>query len=185
VLVDGNEIDIVVRTDAGLPVDDIGVRIDEVPFSVPGFLLDGTAERFLDGFTKLLPPGITPPDSGVVGEGEGEPDAGPIDPGGDDDADGVNNGLDNCITAANAAQEDFDDDRVGDACDLCVLEGSSAEESVDASGCRPVSEDERARIVQIARAIASREPPRATTDVDGDGVVDVFDLDQAIAEAHR
>lgn len=191
VLVDGDTIDIIVNTDGALAVDDIGVRLDGAPFSVPGFLLDDSAERFLDGFTKLFPPGVTPPDSGVVGEGEGEgegegdADAGPINPGGDDDDDGVLNAVDNCLAVANAAQEDFDEDGVGDACDLCVLEGSSADERVDATGCRPVSADERARIVAIARAIALREAPTTATDIDVDGDVDVLDLEKAIAEAHQ
>ena len=189
VLLDGDTLDIIVTSDGALAVDDIAVRLDDSALGVPGFLLEDTAERFLDGFTKLLPPGVTPPDSGVVGEGEGEgegePDAGPVDPEGDDDGDDVRNSADNCQVDANPAQEDFDEDGVGDDCDVCVLEGSIEGEGVDATGCRPVSADERARIESIARAIAVRAAPIATTDVDGSGTVNVLDLDKAIAEAHQ
>ncbi|MCC7073452.1 MAG: hypothetical protein IT383_19225 [Deltaproteobacteria bacterium] len=196
VLVDGDALDVVVRTAASLPVDDIAMRIDDDPDLVPGFHLVSTGERFLDRFTKLFPPGVTPPDAGPQegegegeegegeGEGEGEPDAG-YTPDGDDDGDGVKNADDNCVEVRNADQADFDEDGVGDACDLCVLEGSIEGEQVDGTGCRPVSEDERAGILAIARAIANRESATGATDLDGDADVDVADLEIAIAEAHR
>lgn len=194
VLVDGDSLDVLVRTAAALPVEDIAIRIDDDPALVPGFHLVSTGERFLDGFTKLFPPGVDPPDAGPQegegegeegeGEGEGEPDAGYL-PDGDDDGDGIRNDADNCVAVDNADQADFDEDGVGDACDLCVLEGSLEGEPVDAAGCRPVSEEERARILAIARAIASRDAASADTDLDGDGDVDVADLEQAIAEAHQ
>lgn len=198
VVLDGDSLDVVVRTAASLPVDDIAMRIDDDPDLVPGFHLVSTGERFLDRFTKLFPPGVTPPDAGPQegegegegdegegeGEGEGEPDAGYL-PDGDDDGDGVKNDVDNCVEQRNVDQADFDEDGVGDACDLCVLEGSLDGEAVDATGCRPVSEDERADILAIARAIANRESATDSTDRDADGDVDVLDLEIAIAEAHR
>lgn len=199
VVVDGDSLDVVVRTASALPVDDIAIRIDDDPALVPGFHLVSTGERFLDRFTKLFPPGVIPPDAGPQegegegeegegegeeGEGEGEPDAGYI-PDGDDDGDGIINADDNCVEDRNADQADFDEDGVGDACDLCVLEGSLEGEDVDATGCRPVSEEERATILAIARAIASRDAPTDATDRDADGDVDVADIEQAIAEAHQ
>lgn len=58
----------------------------------------------------------------IDGDGDGfaDCDAGayelfPTDP----DADGIPNGVDNCVFAANPGQEDADGDRVGDACDNC------------------------------------------------------------------
>lgn len=53
---------------------------------------------------------------------DAEPGDAPIDaldPGGDEDGDGVRNELDNCSTVQNADQHDEDGDRVGDVCDNC------------------------------------------------------------------
>jgi hypothetical protein len=184
VVVPGAELDVLVSTDPALPVDDIGVRLDDRAGFIDGFPLRNTPERFLDGFTKLFPEGVTPPDAGPAegegeGEGEGEPDGGPLNPDGDDDGDGVKNELDNCPNDRNPDQADFDEDGVGDACDVCLLEGGE----VDETGCRPVSAEVRARIDAIARAIAARQRPTPETDVNGDGVVDVVDLDLVIREA--
>ncbi|MFH1110028.1 MAG: post-COAP-1 domain-containing protein [Planctomycetota bacterium] len=49
----------------------------------------------------------------------------------DSDGDGVADGVDNCLSIANAAQEDSDSDGVGDACDNCWLDPNN---DVDGDG---------------------------------------------------
>lgn len=59
----------------------------------------------------------------------------------DADGDGVANGVDNCVSVANAAQLDADGDGAGDACDLCPADANKREPGacgcgvVDSAGC--------------------------------------------------
>jgi len=59
-------------------------------------------------------------------------DAGMIDPMGDDDRDGVADGIDNCAGVYNPDQSDADDDRRGDACDACFSRRGAI---IDGRGC--------------------------------------------------
>ena len=136
--------------------------------------------------TPPMDSGTTPtpdagsPDAGSGGDA-GEPDAGP--PSGDADGDGILNGEDNCVSVANAEQADFDEDGVGDACDICPDTGKSG--FIDGAGCPKLSAEARAQIQDIALAIARNLAPNASRDVDGNGVVDVVDLDIAIGRVHE
>ncbi len=113
--------------------------------------------------------------------GEGE-DAGPIDPGADDDGDDVINAEDNCPLEPNREQGDFDEDGVGDVCDLCPADVRGR--AVDGDGCPLPTAEERALIVDIARAIAEGRSSPGALDLDQSGVIDVADLDIAIGRAH-
>ena len=88
------------------------------------------------------------------------------------------NGADVCPDDLDPDQLDFDQDGVGDVCDRCP-DVSGA----DGDGCPALSAAERARVVRIALAIATDQPPDGDVDVDNNGVVDIVDLDQAITAA--
>ena len=69
--------------------------------------------------------------------------------GGDDDGDGVQNGVDNCVAVANALQEDVDSDGVGDACELqptvdCIW--SDADGTLASFGYENLGRERRFRI---------------------------------------
>jgi len=199
----GSAFDIRVRLSGDVPTTDVGARLDEVGSRIGQPRFADTPERFLDGFAKLQPPG-TPAEGegegeGEEGEGEGEGEEGEgegegegeegegeegegegegEDPDGDDDGDGIRNGDDVCPVDRDPDQQDFDEDGVGDVCDRCPDVGGD-----DSSGCPALSEEEQATVRAIALAIALRSAPTAATDVDNNGIVDVVDLDVAIAAA--
>lgn len=140
-----------------------------------------------DGGVPAVEPdaGVSPPaDAGSPEDGgpsnDGGGDIGP--PSGDADGDGIRNAEDNCPGTMNAGQEDFDEDGIGDACDLCPDSGRRG--AVDESGCPKISAELRAQIQDITLAIAKGLPPNPARDLDGNGAVDVSDLDIAIGFAH-
>ncbi len=196
VVVDGDALDVVVNTAALRAPTLVAIRLDDDAELVPGTPIRASAERFVDGFVRLRLPGEPGEGEGegegeagegegeAVGEGEGEgaegegEGEGEVDPDGDDDSDGVNNGDDVCPLVRDADQQDFDEDGVGDACDRCPdVIGS------DVTGCPALSPDERATVNAIALAIALRSAATPATDVDDNAIVDILDLDQAIAAA--
>jgi hypothetical protein len=71
--------------------------------------------------------------SGTARDGNSSsPDA--YDPFGDDDGDGVPNGVDNCPEVPNPGQENEDGDAWGDACDLCPPYASATQVDTDGDG---------------------------------------------------
>jgi hypothetical protein len=71
--------------------------------------------------------------SGTAPDGNSRsPDA--YDPFGDDDGDGVLNGVDNCPEVPNPGQENEDGDAWGDACDLCPPYASATQVDTDGDG---------------------------------------------------
>ena len=200
VVVDGDALDVEFVAAATLPPDRVGARLDDSADALPGEVYAQSSERWLDGFAKLYPPGEEPPaDGGVVvlDGGVGPTDGGttPEDDGGvvvgddagfpptgDADGDGVRNDDDVCPTTRDADQADFDADGVGDACDACPVDVPGI--AVDADGCIALTAAQRDLIARIAKAIATGAAPGADTDVDGDGTVDVVDLDRAIGALH-
>jgi Tol biopolymer transport system component len=101
-------------------------------------------------------------------------DACPTTP--DCDADGFNDGIDNCPSAANPSQHDVDGDLVGDPCDNCVTTTNLGQYDVD----RDLAGDACDNCVSIAN------PPQTNTDaaldaagasVTGDGLGDACDDD--------
>lgn len=153
------------------PVDDAGVLLpdggapdpDGGPVVVPEPADAG--ERFDDaGFVA---------DAGVPDAGIGEGDA---------DGDGIDDMDDNCPLKPNPAQTDFDGDDVGDDCDLCP--DNRVIRPMDETGCPTPTAPEAALVDAIAQAIAKELPVSADLDLDQDGLIDVADLDLAIARIH-
>ena len=79
---------------------------------------------------EIRPADNRPPTDGGVTPGR---DAGTSSPNDDFDADGVADGLDNCLETPNPAQSDLDEDGRGDACDRCPTTAPGAR--IDAFGC--------------------------------------------------
>lgn len=71
---------------------------------------------------------VVTPDAGIGGS-----DGGVVNPGDDEDMDGVPNSADNCLGKANAGQSDGDGDGRGDACDECPTTPAGAR--IDGRGC--------------------------------------------------
>jgi hypothetical protein len=117
-------------------------------------------------------------------------------PPGDADLDGVQDGVDNCPTVANAAQDDVDGDGWGDMCDNCPTVSNSTQQDSDSDGLGNVCEDMRvnANVVntgssagridgsdffRLARAFGSRRGDAAfdpLVDLNRDRKVDGADL---------
>ena len=69
---------------------------------------------------------------GMIDAPTGGPDA--YDPFGDDDHDGIPNGIDNCPEVPNPGQENEDGDAWGDVCDLCPPYASTTQADEDGDG---------------------------------------------------
>jgi hypothetical protein len=193
-IVPGGTFTVRVTLSGDVPTTDVGLRIDDDPALVAAPRFSGTPERFLDGFGRMGD-GDEPTGEGEgegegegqegEGEGEGEGEEGEgegegegEEPEGDEDGDGVRNGDDVCVAVADPEQGDFDDDGRGDACDLCPDVAGA-----DPDGCPALTVEQRARVTRIAVAIATGAAASADVDENGDGVVDVVDLDLAIGAA--
>ena len=69
-----------------------------------------------------------------MGGGGGDMSGMDLDPGADDDGDGVANGEDNCPTVANDSQADDDGDGVGNECDNCRTSENPDQSDLDGDG---------------------------------------------------
>jgi hypothetical protein len=83
------------------------------------------------------------------------PDGDMLPPGGDEDGDGVPNGVDNCPTIANPGQYDFDGDGLGDECDPCPQTATNTPDTDgdgigDACDPRPTTADRRVEFLNFA-----------------------------------
>jgi hypothetical protein len=98
---------------------------------------DPVAPQCPDG-EQCLPGGTGYTCGGMQGSGTApdghstSPDG--YDPFGDDDGDGVPNGVDNCPEVPNPGQENEDGDAWGDACDLCPPYASATQVDTDGDG---------------------------------------------------
>lgn len=94
----------------------------------------------------------------------------------DSDADGIPNGVDNCVNVVNGDQADGDGDGVGDACDVCPGLHNPVQIDTDADGVGDHCDN------------CVMEPNPGQEDIDGDGVGDVCDaecLDDPISGLNR
>jgi hypothetical protein len=64
-------------------------------------------------------------------------------PPGDADLDGVQDGVDNCPTVANASQRDYESDGWGDMCDNCPTVANTTQQDSDSDGLGNACEDMR------------------------------------------
>jgi hypothetical protein len=100
----------------------------------------------------------------------------------DEDQDGIEDGLDNCPSTSNEAQEDLDDDGEGDACDSDI-DGDGYSNSEEASaGSNPNDATSIPVVDTDGDGIADDEDAfpldsSESVDTDGDGIGDNADLD--------
>ncbi|HEY1100404.1 MAG TPA: hypothetical protein VGF99_15805, partial [Myxococcota bacterium] len=205
-VLDGSSFDLRINTASPAPTI-IAARLDDDDL-LPGTVITGSPERFLDGFVavrgEVVGEGEGEGEGENPGEGEGEnpgegegenpgegegenpgegegenPGEGEGEnPDGDDDADGIRNADDVCPAVADPEQGDFDEDGVGDVCDLCPDVAGD-----EPSGCPELNPEQLALVRAIALQIALGGAPTDSTDIDDSGVVDVVDLDKAIGAA--
>lgn len=101
----------------------------------------------------------------------------------DDDSDGIENAVDNCIAVVNPDQADSDADRMGDACDNCVLEGNFLQLDRDVDGvgdtcdnCLDLTNSDQANSDTDRRGNVCDNCPTVANmsqiDSDGDGIGD-------------
>jgi len=111
------------------PTFSAGVPCDPAAPTCPdGQLCVATA----GGFTCERDPAATA--DGSMPSDTPSPDASTLDPLGDEDNDGVLNGVDNCPLQSNPGQHDEDDDNVGDPCDPCPIFATANEPDSDGDG---------------------------------------------------
>ncbi len=107
-----------------------------------------------------------------------------IEPNGDDDGDGVLNGVDNCRATPNATQADIDGDGIGDVCDNCADTANRNQADSNADGVGDacpgdhyyqldLDSDRDATVDVLDNCRNDANPNQA--DADGDGVGDVCD----------
>jgi hypothetical protein len=103
----------------------------------------------------------------------------------DNDADEVQDGIDNCPGAANAGQQDGDADGAGDACDTCPAAYDPGQEDLDGDGAGDLCDNcgaipnpdqaDRDGDLEGDACDACPDDPGAPTDVDADDAFDCVD----------
>ncbi|WP_299156376.1 thrombospondin type 3 repeat-containing protein [uncultured Tenacibaculum sp.] len=131
------------------------------------------------------------------------------DPNGDDDGDGVLNGVDNCPSTSNADQKDTDGNGVGDVCqdtdgdgimdnvDNCVSIANADQADADGNGigdaCQDTDGDGVKDNVDNCPTVANADQKDtdgngvgdACQDTDGDGILDINDNCPTVANADQ
>ena len=109
------------------------------------------------------------------------------DPVGDNDGDGIANGVDNCPTWANPDQTDSDGDLLGDVCDNCPSVANSGQEDVvdGGDGVGDVCDDEDSDGTVDAFDNCWNVPNTNQDDGDGDSFGDVCDNCPSVANPNQ
>ena len=97
------------------------------------------------------------------------------DPNGDDDGDGIKNGVDNCPSKSNADQKDTDGDGIGDVCDNCPTVSNADQKDTDGDGTGDVCEDTDSDGIFDTVDNCPTKSNADQKDTDGDGIGDVCD----------
>ena len=110
-----------------------------------------------------------------------------LDPNGDEDGDGVLNGVDNCVNTANADQADIDGNGIGDACqdtdndtildinDNCVETANTNQADSDGNGIGDACQDTDNDTVFDSDDNCVDTPNTDQQDTNGNGIGDVCD----------
>ena len=131
------------------------------------------------------------------------------DPNGDDDGDGILNGVDNCPTVSNADQKDTDGNGVGDVCqdtdsdgildinDNCPTVVNADQKDTDGNGVGDACQDTDGDGVMdnVDNCITVKNPDQKDTDgngvgdacqdTDGDGILDINDNCPTVSNADQ
>jgi hypothetical protein len=124
------------------------------------------------GCTRFDPGGIAPTADASIPDTTPGPD---VNPGGDEDGDGVLNEDDNCVFVFNPGQEDTDSDGFGDACDNCPDVANANQEDWNSNGIGDHCDDSDGDGWEDYRDNCREVSNPGLEDSDGDGVGDACD----------